>query len=134
METWVLIGRVLFVLILLGSGIGHLTTLEATGAHAESRGLKPGKAMAALSGLAFLAAGVAVLLGIWMDLALLLLAALMVIVAFTMHQFWTMSGDEQQMEMSHFMKNLNIAGGSLMAFGLMNLLNYSDLTLTDLVF
>lgn len=134
METWIFIGRILFVLILLGSGIGHLTTLDATGAHAESRGVKPGKPMAAISGLAFLAAGIGILLGIWMDLAFLGVAALVLIIAVTMHRFWEMDGDEQQMEMSHFMKNLNIAGSCLIAFGFIAGLGYNDLTITDPLF
>ena len=116
-DTVLLIGRIIFSVMFIGSGVGHLMDTEGSTAYAESKGLgSNSKLLVQLSGVFLAAGGVAVLLGIWADLAFLLLAVLVLIMGFTMHAFWKET-DEQasQTEMALFMKNLTIAGGALMA-------------------
>ena len=119
MDIVFLIGRILFALIFVGSGIGHLTD-ESSAQYAEAKGLPSPKLMAQISGVAMLAGGVGIILGIWMDLALLGMAALVLIMGFMMHAFWKEGPETRQMEMAMFMKNLSIAGGALAMMALMD--------------
>ena len=118
-ENLLLIGRVVFSIMFIGSGVGHLMDSEGSAAYAESRGISNAATMVQISGVALLAGGVGTLLGIWTDLALLGIAVLVLIIAFMTHAFWKESDPmEQQMQMSHFMKNLTIAGGALMGLAI----------------
>lgn len=118
MEIVILIGRIVFSMLFIGSGMGHLTQADASAEYAKQRGVPSSKLAVQLSGVFLLAGGVGIITGIWIDLALLGIALLVLIMGFAMHPFWTMTGQEQQGEMAHFMKNLSIAGAALALFGL----------------
>lgn len=114
-ESVLLIGRIIFSVMFIGSGVGHLMDAEGSTAYAEGKGLANASTMVQISGVCLAAGGVATLLGIWVDLALLLLAVLVLVIGFLMHAFWKETDEmAKQMEMSMFMKNLTIAGGALM--------------------
>ena len=120
MSVVVLIARILYAMIFVGSGsAGHMMQTEGTAAYAESRGVPNSRILTLLSGLLIFVGGLAVILGIWADLAALGLAAYSLITGVIVHHFWT---DEdpmvQQTEMTMFMKNLAIAGGGLILFAL----------------
>lgn len=118
-ENLLLIGRIIFSIMFMGSGIGHLMDTEGSTAYAEGRGITNAKTMVQVSGVALLAGGLGTLLGIWTDLAFLGIAVLVLIIAFMAHAFWKESDPmEQQMQMSHFMKNLTIAGAALMGLAI----------------
>ena len=109
-----LVGRILFSLIFLASGIGHLTQTEASAQYASYKKVPAARAMVVLSGVVMLAGAVGVILGIWMDLAALALAVFVVAAAFAMHRFWEESDPQTMLvERAHFMKNISIAGGAL---------------------
>jgi uncharacterized membrane protein YphA (DoxX/SURF4 family) len=87
-----------------------------------------------ISGVLIFAAGLGVIFGVWADLAALGMAAYSLITAFWVHHFWTDSDPMmQQAEMSMFMKNLAIAGGALILFGLLQSTDVA-LTFTDNLF
>jgi uncharacterized membrane protein YphA (DoxX/SURF4 family) len=90
------------------------------------------KIMVQSSGVALALGGAAIILGVWLDLAGLLAAVLVLIIAFMMHRFWEETDPQtKQTEMVMFMKNLSIAGGGLIlaAVG-----TYAPYTITDGVF
>lgn len=121
MSIVILIGRILFGLIFVGSGIaGHLIDPDSTAGYAKSRGLNEPRLMVQISGVLIAAGGIGVILGVWADLAALGLVLYSLISALVIHRFWT---DEdpmtQQIEMTMFMKNLSIAGGGLALFALL---------------
>ena len=138
MGVIILIGRILFGLIFVGSGIaGHLMQTDATAGYAESRGVSNSRVLVQISGVLIALGGIAVILGILTDLAALGLVAYVLIAAFMVHHFWT-DEDEmtKNMEMALFMKNLSIAGGGLVLFALASLGEglAMDFTITDPVF
>jgi uncharacterized membrane protein YphA (DoxX/SURF4 family) len=110
----------LFGLIFVGGGLaGHLMDTAGTAGYGASRGLKNPEMMVRISGVLMAAAGIGVILGIYMDLAALGIAAYCLIAGFMIHHFWTDTDDmTKNMEMSMFMKNLSIAGGGLVIFAL----------------
>jgi len=116
MENVFLIGRIVFAVMFVGSGVGHLMKTEESAAYAKSKGLANATLMVQISGAAFLAGGLGIALGIFTDLAFLLTGVLVMIIAVMFHPFWKMEGEEQAAEMPNFMKNLTIFGACLMGF------------------
>jgi putative oxidoreductase len=109
-----LIGRILFSLVFVGSGVGHLTQTAGSAEYASYKKVPNAKLMVQLSGVFMLLGGAAVILGVWMDLAGLLLAILVLIMGLMMHRFWEESDPQtKQSEMAMFMKNVSIAGAGL---------------------
>ena len=132
MAVLILIARVLYALIFIGSGIGQLVQTEETAEYAASRRVPAPHGMARVSGVLILLGGLGVGFGIYPDVAALGLAAFSLIGAFLVHHFWTDTDRLiQTTEMSMFMKNLAIAGGGLAIFALMSLLGTeAGLTIT----
>ncbi len=119
MDVVALIGRILFVLLFFGSAIGHITQTEAMAGYAASKGVPSAKAATVGSGVLMAIAGLMLLLGVWADLGALLLVLFLVPTAFLMHNFWKETDPQaKQMEMIQFNKDLALAGGALMFFGL----------------
>ena len=121
MEIVILIGRIVFAVLFLASGFGHLAQTDAMAGYAESMGVKPAKLLVILSGVLIIVGGVMVAVGIWADLGALLLVAFLIPTALLMNPFWKYEGEQQQMEMANFMKNLSLAGAALALFGFFNL-------------
>ena len=68
MDWLYLIGRVLFSLIFILSGLSHLTQTAALGQYAASKGVPAPRAATIVGGLMILAGGLSVLLGIYMEI------------------------------------------------------------------
>lgn len=112
-----LLARILLAVLVLSSALGHLTQTEGMAQYAASRGIPAAKAGVIVSGLALLAGGVSVLVGIWGDLGALGLAVLFVIFAFGMQSFWKESDPMAKMNTQiAFNKDLALAGGALAFF------------------
>ena len=118
MEVLLLIGRILFALIFLGSGVaGHLMATAETAGYGRSRGVPNAEMLVRISGVLITAGALGVIFGVAMDLAALGLAAYSLIAAFMVHHFWTDTDDmTRNMEMSLFMKNISMAGGGIIIF------------------
>lgn len=115
MDILVLIGRILFVFLFLASGVNHLTNTKAMAGYAESRGVTAPLPAVMGSGVLLLLGGLSVLLGVWADLGALLLLVFLVPSAVLMHAFWKeTNAATRQGEMIHFMKDIALAGSSLM--------------------
>lgn len=117
MDVVLLIGRVLFVALFLGSTVGHLTQTESMAGYAASRGVPLARAATLASGVVMLLGALSVLLGVWGDLGALLLLVFLLPTAFLMHGFWRESDPAaKQMEMIQFNKDIALAGGALAFF------------------
>ena len=132
-DEWFLLGRILFSLVLLGSGVGHLTQTEGSAQYAAYKGIPNAKLMVQISGVCMLLGGLAIIFGALMDLAAVLVAILVVIMGVKMHAFWTETDPQaKQTEMAHFMKNLSMAGGALVIASVTS--DFTPYTLTNAVF
>ncbi|MER5262862.1 DoxX family protein [Actinosynnema sp. NPDC002837] len=119
MDVIALIGRILFVFLFFGSAMGHLTQTEAMAGYAASKGVPSAKAATFGSGVLMVVAGLMLLLGVWADLGALLLVLFLLPTAFLMHNFWKETDPQtKQVEMIQFNKDVALAGGALMFFGL----------------
>ena len=119
MDVVALIGRIVFALIFVNSGIGHLTQAQAMSGYAASKGVPLAKVAVLASGVVMLAGAVLLVLGVWADLGALLLVVFLVPTAFLMHAFWWESDPQaKQLEQVQFIKDLSLAGAALLIFAL----------------
>lgn len=117
MDILLVIGRVLFALLFINSGIAHLTKLEAMTGYAQYKKVPAAKLSVIVTGLMLVIGGLYVALGVYADLGGLLLAIFLIVSAFMMHNFWTIQDPQaKQGEMINFMKNLALAGAALIIF------------------
>jgi uncharacterized membrane protein YphA (DoxX/SURF4 family) len=108
-----LAGRVLFGGVLAFMGLNHFLQTDQMVGYAEHEGLPaPGFAVLA-SGAVLVLSGVGIAVGAFPVLGALVLAGFLVVSAATMHDFWAVAEDEQQAEMTNFLKNVALAGGAL---------------------
>ena len=119
MDVVALIGRILFVLLFLGSGYAHLAQTEAMAGYATSRGVPAAKLAVQASGVLIIVGALMVLLGIWADLGALLLVLFLIPTALLMHGFWKETDPQaKQLEMIQFQKDMGLAGAALLIFAL----------------
>ena len=97
------------------SGFSHLKNLEASAGYAASKGIPMPKVSVVLTGLMMLLGGAGILLGIYVQCAILLLSVFLFVAAFKMHQYWAISDPMQRMgERINFYKNIGLLGAILM--------------------
>ena len=119
MDVVLVIGRILFALIFINSGIAHLTKLEAMTGYAKYKKVPAAKLSVILSGLMILIGGLYIALGIYADLGALLIAAFLIPAAVLMHAFWKETdATAKQNESIGFFKDLSLAGAALIIFAL----------------
>jgi putative oxidoreductase len=117
MNTILLIGRILFALVFVRSGIMHLTKLEAMTSYAKYKDVPAAKFFVAFTGVAIILGGLGVALGIYADLGALILAIFAFEAAIQMHNFWGETAPEGKMtESVAFYKNLSLVGAALILF------------------
>ena len=118
MDVMFLVGRILFGLIFVVSGLtAHIGQREHSIPYARAQGAPAPALMVPLSGVVIVLGGLSVALGVWADLGALLLVAFVLAIAPIMHAFWREQDPQmQQVQMAQFMKNIAIAGGGLVIF------------------
>jgi len=116
-DVLVLIGRVVFAVLFLGSGYGHLAQRQMMAGYAAGKGVPAANLMVPLTGLQILVGALMVALGIWPDVGALLLVVFLVPTAFIMHGFWAETDPGAKvMEQTQFLKDLSLAGAALVMF------------------
>lgn len=135
MEAVMLIGRILFAFMVVSGGINHLTKAEAMAGYAAYKKVPSPKLANFVSGVLLLAGGLSIVLGIYADLGAVVIAALLVLMALKMHDFWAQTDAQaKQMETIAFWKNVSMAGGALFIFASTASGQEIGLTLTNSLF
>ena len=130
MDWLYLLGRVLFGMIFVGSGLAHLTQAGGMAQYAAAKKVPAPKASVVVSGLVILSGGLSVLLGVWMEIGTWLLVLFLLTAAFTFHNFWAVTDPmEKQVEQAQFMKNLSMTGAALVLYWLVQTHGYGPFTL-----
>lgn len=112
-----LVGRILLGLIFAFSGFHKLTALEETAGQIAAHGIPAAHVMATVAGCAELAGGVALILGLLSRVAAIGLIVFMIPTTLMFHNFWAFTGNDMQVQMVNFMKNLAIIGGLALMVG-----------------
>ena len=108
-----LIGRILFSLIFIFSGISHVMGMGAD--FAASKGIPMADIATRLGGLMIILGGLSVALGYKSNIGTMLLMVWLLLTAFMMHNFWIETDPmANQMGMAMFMKNIALLGATIL--------------------
>lgn len=119
-EIALIVGRVLFALLFISSGVNHFAQNSAMTAYAKYKKIPMAKIAVYVSGLMILLGGIYIALGFYADLGALLIAIFLIPTAFLMHAFWKESdATAKSNEMIAFFKDLSLAGAALIIFALL---------------
>lgn len=134
MDVVFLIGRILFVLVFVLSGLtGHFQS--ATVEYARAKGAPAPGLLVPLTGIAIAVGGLAIALGVLADLGAIVLGAFTLVSALIIHAFWREQDSmARQNEFAHFMKNVSVIGGAVIIFWVYNQLQDLPLSITDPLF
>ncbi|RMG27012.1 MAG: DoxX family protein [Methanobacteriota archaeon] len=112
-----LIGRILFSLIFITSGFGHIFNSGQMAGYAASMGVPMATAAVIITGIMILLGGFSILLGFKPKIGALLLVIFLIPTTFIMHAFWGIEDPMQsQMQMIMFMKNISMTGAALLIY------------------
>jgi putative oxidoreductase len=106
-----LVGRILLGGIFLLSALGKITGWSTTAGYMASKGMPLVPCFLAAATLVELGGGLSLLTGFQARWGALALAAYLIPTTLIFHNFWAFQGQEQQMQMINFLKNLAIMGG-----------------------
>ncbi|HEX2358657.1 MAG TPA: DoxX family protein [Solirubrobacterales bacterium] len=137
MDVLFLIGRILFALLFILSGLfAHLGEGGRAGReYARALGAPSPDILVPLSGVAIIAGGVMVALGLWADLGALLIIGFLIGITPIMHAFWKIDDEQmKQIQLAMFMKNVALLGAAIIIFWLYNQGQDLDASLTDALF
>ncbi|WP_152043314.1 DoxX family protein [Salinigranum salinum] len=110
-----LIGRVLFGAVLGFMGFNHFTQLDGMSGYAEAKGVPFPRLGVVASGMLLVFGGVAIVLGVYPLLGAAAIALFLLVSTPMMHDFWAFDDPEQQQaEMSNFLKNSALFGAALL--------------------
>jgi uncharacterized membrane protein YphA (DoxX/SURF4 family) len=118
MDFVLLIARTLFVFLFVSSGLlFHLRGRRMAIEYARSEHAPAPEVTVPGTGVVMVVAGIMVVLGIWVDLAALVLGACALLFAIFMHAYWRVEDPMQKAnQQAHFNKNLGLVAGSLILF------------------
>ncbi len=113
-----LIGRALFGGFFLYSGIHHFLKSDQLARYAGAKHVPAPDLAVKASGIALMAGGASILLGLKPRYGTAAVIAFLAAASGSIHNFWaSQDPGERQNEISHFAKNLALAGGALALAG-----------------
>ncbi|HZE80880.1 MAG TPA: DoxX family protein [Candidatus Polarisedimenticolia bacterium] len=119
MKAAFLIGRLVFGGFFLYNGINHLKERKSLGQYAGAKNVPMPEVAVVATGVALVAGGTSILLGVKPKLGAAAIAGFLAGVSPVMHNFWNVQDPNQRMnEMVHFSKNLALLGGALALMGM----------------
>lgn len=105
--------RVLFGGVIAFMGLNHFLQREQMTGYAEFKGVPAPKLAVVASGTLLVLGGLGIVTGAFPLISGLVVAGFLIVSAATMHNFWAVDSEEQQTELTQFLKNIVIAGGAL---------------------
>jgi len=113
-----LFARLLFGGVLAFLGLNHLLNAEQMVGYSQAKGIPAAGVLVPASGLLLIGGGLGVASGVFPVVAAGAIAGFLVIATVTMHDFWAVPEDQKQDEMTHFLKNTALVGGTLVLVAL----------------
>jgi len=113
MKYIVLLGRILYSLMFLNSGLFLFSGMAA--GYASSKGVPLASFIVPFSGVMAIVGGLLIVLGYKAKLGAWLIIAFLIPVTFIMHAFWKETDPNQmQIQISNFLKNISMLGGAFL--------------------
>jgi putative oxidoreductase len=121
-ERWrdalLLLGRILMGGIFVMSGYGKLMGLSAFAASLEKNGVPFASVVAVVGAAVEFFGGLAVVLGIAVRPAAILMVAFVIVATLISHRFWEFQDAARRMQQTQFSKNMALIGGFVLMFAL----------------
>lgn len=114
MEIIFIIGRILLGGFFLYKGIDHFRNVDSLTGYAASKNVPAPKWAVIFTGALLTLGGLGVLLGVFPELAILLLILFLLPTTLMMHDFWNADGEAKQREKTSFLQNMAMIGALLM--------------------
>lgn len=108
-----LVARVLFGGLLAFQGLNYFQNADAMSGDTQSKGVPAARASVLLSGGMLIFGGLGIVLGVFPTIAAGVVAVFLLVTTPMMHNFWAVPEDQQQAEMTNFIKNVELLGASL---------------------
>ena len=110
-----LLGRILLGGYFIMSGYNHFKNHAGLTSYTQSKGVPMASEAVWSTGLMLVLGGAGILLGIYIQLSVFLLAVFLIVTTFKMHQYWKVTDQMAKMgESVNFKKNLALLGAVLM--------------------
>ena len=113
-DPWRLFGRILLGGIFVFSGYGKLMGLAAFAASLEKNGVPYASTLAPVGAGVEFFGGLAIVLGIELRYAALLMIAFVIVATLISHRFWELEDAARRTQVTQFSKNVAIIGGFLL--------------------
>jgi putative oxidoreductase len=113
-----LIARILFGGLLAFQGLNHFQNADAMSGYAQSKGVPAARAGVLFSGGMLIFGGLGIVLGVFPAIATGAIAVFLLVATPMMHDFWAVPEDQQQDEMTSFIKNVELLGASVVLLAL----------------
>lgn len=113
-----LVARILFGGLFAFQGLNHFQNADAMSGYAQSKGVPAARANVLLSGAMLILGGLGIVLGVFTAIAAGAVAVFLLITTPMMHNFWAVPEDQQQAEMTNFIKNVELLGAALVFLAL----------------
>lgn len=110
---FLLVGRIFYGAVLAFMGVNHFQNVDSMAGYADAKGLPAPRASVLTSGAILVLGGLGIVFGVLPVVAAGAVAVFLLVSAVTMHDFWAVPDDQQQDEMTQFLKNVSLAGGAL---------------------
>lgn len=115
MDILFLIGRILLGGFFIMMGINHFKEKKMLMGYAKSKGAPASGMMIISGGVLMVLGGLGIVVGSFIQIAIVLILIFMIPTTFMMHKFWKETDSEKKMsEMVNFTKNMAIIGALLM--------------------
>jgi uncharacterized membrane protein YphA (DoxX/SURF4 family) len=108
-----LAARVLFGVVIAFMGVNHFLNAEQMAGYAEAKGVPAASLMIPFTGGMLLFGGLGIAAGIFPSLAAGAVAVFLLVTTPLMHDFWAAPEEQQQTEMTQFLKNVTMLGAAL---------------------
>jgi putative oxidoreductase len=110
-----LIGRLIFGVYFIFSGLNHFMQMKMMTGYAQSKGVPMPSAAIAITGAMLILGGLSIALGAFPRIGILILFVFLAPVTFMMHNYWKVQDPQAKMgEMINFLKNAALMGALLM--------------------
>ncbi|HEY1286774.1 MAG TPA: DoxX family protein [Burkholderiales bacterium] len=106
-----LVARIAMSALFIPGGLHKLMDLGAFDAMLHKQGVPLADLLAPVGACVEFLGGIAVLVGLQLRIATLLMILFTIIASFIAHRFWELEGPARQMQQTNFFKNLAIVGG-----------------------
>jgi putative oxidoreductase len=118
MKSVFLLGRLIFGGFFLYNGVNHLKERKALAQYAAAKNVPLAEVAVTATGVALIAGGASILLGVKPKLGTAAIAGFLAGVSPVMHDFWRVEDPNQRMnEMINFSKNMALLGSAIALMG-----------------